>query len=50
MNVPLHEMNIISLIIVLDQVCMYISISVHFNNFYLLVLLNDYLFHFIVGK
>ena len=44
----LHEINLISPKIVLDHVCMYISIYVHFNKFNLLLLLNN-LFHFIVG-
>ena len=33
---------------VFDHVCMYITISVHFNNFNLLLLLNN-LFYLIVG-
>ena len=44
----LHEINLISPKIVLDHVCMYISISVHFNKFNLLLLLNN-LFYLIVG-
>ena len=44
----LLEINMISSKIILDHVCVYITIYVHFDKFILLLLLNN-LFHFIVG-